>query len=98
MNHNNDPDVEAFLDAVRIEIYRARALFPTNAIMMCALAEELGEISRAAMEEPASQVRAEAVQLAAMATRLALEGDAGIDLWRVRQGLEPIASPSGISR
>ncbi len=64
-----------FLAEVEAEIYRARAKFPGNEHMYVALAEEVGEVANALLEG-SEGLRAECVQVAAMAMRLAEEGDA----------------------
>ena len=59
-------------------VSQARAKFPDSYGVMCALTEEVGEVAKAYMDEPLSEVYKEAVQVAAMAARLALEGDASL--------------------
>lgn len=71
---------EPFLKAVEREVARARAAWPRNAHMYAALAEEVGEVARALLEgQGPDALRAECVQVAAMAMRLAEEGDADFD-------------------
>lgn len=60
--------------AVR-EFNRARELFPENNVNLIALMEEVGELAKAMLEEPADNVWKEAVQVAAVAMRCAIEGD-----------------------
>ncbi|WP_338577245.1 hypothetical protein V8J38_16540 [Brevundimonas olei] len=84
-----DP-VEDFLDQVRAELTRARALFPGDLIMTLAMAEEFGELVKAVLDEPSSDVRKEAVQTAAMAARVVLDGDASVNDWRAAKGLDPL--------
>lgn len=60
---------------VSTEVLRAREKFPDPYGVMCALTEEVGELAKALMDEPRARVYKEAVQVAAMAARLALEGD-----------------------
>jgi hypothetical protein len=61
------------------ETQRARGLFPGNTLQLAALHEEVGELSDAYLDwycgDPDSNVRTEAVQVAAMACRVATEGD-----------------------
>lgn len=57
------------------EVERARALFPKGDALVAALTEEVGELARAVLEQSWGAVMAEAVQVAAMAQRLATEGD-----------------------
>lgn len=66
---------EAFVDAVKVELARARSLFHGSDASNAALVEEVGELSKALMYEPWNAVFAEAVQVAVMAQRLAVEGD-----------------------
>lgn len=65
------------------------ARFPQPNACMCALTEEVGELAKALMDEPSANVRAEAIQVAAMAVRVALEGDPTIDFVRERRCAGP---------
>lgn len=56
--------------------------------MMAALTEEVGELAKALLSEPWERVVAEAVQVAAMAIRVAEEGDSTFAEYRARQGLD----------
>lgn len=59
------------------EIDFARRKFSSNWALLAALGEELGELSEALVEgKPAHQVFHEAIQVAAVAIRVATEGDA----------------------
>lgn len=81
--------VPQFFERVSEELGRARAKFPGNTLMLAALTEELGELAEAVGDAellpPTSPgregaelaVHEEAVQVAAMACRLATEGDSG---------------------
>lgn len=78
----SDPFVEAVLDCVRREIEGSRAKWPGNEDKLAAFAEEAGELHRAMLRHKHEQggpadVFNEAVQAAASAVRLAIEGDAG---------------------
>lgn len=65
-----------FAAAVAAEVARARAKFPGADHMYGALAEEVGEVAKSLLEEhDRDDLRAECVQVAAMAQRLAEEGD-----------------------
>lgn len=66
--------IGGFLREVEEEVARARAKFPGNAHQYAALAEEVGEVARALLEG-SDNLREECVQVAAMAMRLAEEGD-----------------------
>lgn len=69
------------------ELERARAKFQSSDLAMVALMEEVGELARALLDESPDRVRAEAVQVAAMAIRVATEGDPTIEPHRERRGL-----------
>jgi hypothetical protein len=66
---------------VRDELVAAREAFPTDVHRLAALGEEYGELCKALMEHDlglgttTQQVLREAVQVAAMAIRVATEGD-----------------------
>lgn len=79
-----------FLRAVGDEAVRARGLFPSPIALALALAEEAGEVAKALQDEPAENVRTECIQLAAMALRLAVEGDPSIDGLRAMRGLDQV--------
>ena len=84
-------DVESFLNEVRAELLRARLKFPGDRIMTIALAEEFGELCKAVLDEPAANVRKEAVQTAVMAARVVLDGDSSVTAWRAERGLDQLA-------
>lgn len=82
-------DTDRFLQAVRLEVARARTLFPKSDGLLAALSEEAGEVAKAMLDEPMDRVWKEAVQVAAMALRLATEGDptlSAIREARVKEG------------
>lgn len=66
---------------IKEELIAARAAFPTSLYRLTALTEEVGELSKAMMEHSldlgtsAPQILREAVQVACMAIRVAVEGD-----------------------
>jgi hypothetical protein len=76
-------DVIHFFQAVRAEHYNACIAFPSSYAVGCALTEETGEAIQALMQrrigmgfgDSTSDLYRECVQVAAMAMRLALEGD-----------------------
>lgn len=72
----NDRD---FLSAIHTEVLRARKLFPKPDGLMTALTEETGEVAKAILDEPWPSVVQECIQTAAMAMRLATEGDPTLD-------------------
>lgn len=87
-----DDPVDVFLDEVRAELIRARAKFPGDRIMTLAMSEEAGELVKAVLDEPAANVRKEAVQTATMAARIVLDGDSSVNEWRAAKGLDPLTS------
>ncbi len=84
---------QRFIQEVVAELGRARAKFPSPDGLMCALTEETGEVAKALLDEPWENVRAECVQVAAMALRVALEGDP--TLFGVRLARGNTDGPSG---
>lgn len=75
-----DADDQNFLNDIRREIGRARAKFPGTNLVLAALTEEVGELAKAMLKRRAGKmtnndVWNEAVQVAAMALRCAVEGD-----------------------
>ena len=95
MSRDND-----FLQAVLMEANRARKLFPQPDGLMTALVEEVGETAKAMLDEPWDSVRQECIQVAAMALRLAIDGDPtldGVRAARVQEGknLKTYGKPNG---
>lgn len=89
-----DDDLRRFLHDVEYELHRARDKFPSAAGSMCALMEEVGELAKAMLDEPRWRVYAEAVQVAVMAARVCLEGDATMNHIRNNRGADgPTAAP-----
>lgn len=75
MNHTDQ-----ILQDIRDELSDAREKFPTNRHLLTAFNEEAGELNKAMLEceydrMDAMYVYIEAIQAAAMAIRVALEGD-----------------------
>jgi len=79
-------EINEFLSDVFMEVVRARKLFPSSEAVLTALTEEVGELSKAYLDESLKNVRMEAIQVAAMAVRVALEGDPTLTGVRVRRG------------
>lgn len=70
-----EPGLE-IMNAVCAEVVAARRKYPGNSHLLAALLEEAGEVSRAFLQdEGKDRVREEAIQVAAMAIRIAEEGD-----------------------
>ena len=82
------------VEEIIAELGRARSLSPGRNVTMLALMEEVGELAKATFEEPRAAVRNEAVQVAVMAMRVVLDGDATLTEWRDEKGLDPLSSPS----
>ena len=57
------------------ELLRGRTKFPGSRFMLAALVEEVGELAEAIFAGNAKAIREEAVQVAAVAIRIAEEGD-----------------------
>lgn len=85
----NDAQDDEFLFLLVAEVQKARAKFPQPEYTMTALTEEVGELARACLHqvqasEPTPYARdnilKEAVQVAAVAMRLATEGDQSLSL------------------
>lgn len=79
----------SFLEQVKEELKRARAKFPSSRHSMTALMEEVGELAKAMLDESPERVYAEAVQVAAMAARVAEEGDPTHAEYRAERGIHP---------
>ena len=82
-----DDELKRFLLDVSAEVGRAREKFPETEGCMVALVEEVGELARAILDESPERIRAEAVQVACMAVRVVLDGDASLDHYRAKRGL-----------
>lgn len=83
-------DEAVFLKQVADELHRARAKHPGDNATLAALVEEVGEVSQAMIDHDAAHVRNEAVQVAAMAMRLVLDGDYWMNMYRASKGLDPV--------
>jgi hypothetical protein len=85
-----DAAAEALAREILSELRRARAKFPGDNVTTLALVEEVGELAKATFEEPRVRVRKEAVQVATMAMRVVLDGDATLEGWRRDRGLDAL--------
>lgn len=79
-----------FIADVVGEVNRAIVKFPEPDASMCALTEEVGELAKALMDEPRDRVWKEAVQVAAMAARVAVEGDPTLDPTRAKRNADGV--------
>lgn len=77
---------QQFLRDVHAEVERAREKFPDPDASMTALTEEVGELAQAFLDKPWTEVYKEAVQVAAMALRVATEGDPTLGETRAKRG------------
>jgi hypothetical protein len=88
-----ETEARQFTDEVHIELRRARKKFPGRQnVTFVALGEEVGELAKAMMEENADRVRKEAVQVAVMAMRIALDGDSSVNKLRRQRKLDRLAA------
>lgn len=85
-----EPSFHRFIADVFDEINRAIAKFPEPNANMTALTEEVGELAQALMDKPRSEVWKEAVQVACMAARVAVQGDPTLDPIREKRGADNI--------
>lgn len=74
------------------ELARARVKFPGDNVTTLALVEEVGELAQATFEKSRADVRKEAVQTAVMAMRVVLDGDATLNDWREKRGLDKLVA------
>lgn len=76
---------EFFLQDVLEELKRAREKFPSATHSIIALMEEVGELAQAVLKHragkwPTERIYEEAIQVAAMAMRVALENDPSLNV------------------
>lgn len=83
-------DEAVFLARVADELHRARGRHPGDNATLAALTEEVGELAQAMLDDEPNHVRDEAVQVAAMAMRLVLDGDYWMNMYRASKGLDPV--------
>lgn len=77
--------LETFIMDLRDEVQSATKKFPRPDAILAALMEEAGEVANAVLDRPWNEVYKECIQTAAMALRLALEGDPTLRETRVRR-------------
>jgi NTP pyrophosphatase (non-canonical NTP hydrolase) len=76
---------QIFIEDIGFEVERVRKKFPNSRRSFAALVEEVGELAQAllhVLEKPndmnRTRIREEAIQVAAMACRVATEGDSSL--------------------
>lgn len=91
------PKLDHILSEIKKEVGFARSKFPGDNVTFAALVEEVGELATATFSQSRIDVRKEAVQVAAMAIRLVLDGDCTFDAWRAKFKLDPLTDrPTGL--
>lgn len=81
-------DVRLILDEIDQELEIMLQNYPSPIANMAALTSRVGDLSSVMSKEPAHWVREEAIKVAVMAIRVALEGDPYCDLYRCSVGLD----------
>jgi len=82
MAGNLNAKFDHFLIHVDEEIELAIKKFPSSDACLAALTEEVGELAQAMLSKSQSEIYKEAVQVAAMAARCAIEGDPSLINYR----------------
>lgn len=72
--------------AIQCELRRAREKFPSADGSLAALTEEVGELAKAVLDESRDRIVEEAIQVAVMAIRVAIDGDPTLYAVRARRG------------
>lgn len=75
-------DVHDFMRETTAEVLRAIIKFPASDCCLAALTEEVGELAQAMLSKTHREIYKEAVQVAAMAARCAIEGDPSLINYR----------------
>ena len=92
----NDPKMSKTFNTIKAindlveEIENARHKFPGNDLLTIALMEEVGELSKALLDESLENVYREAIQVACVAIRIATEGDCSVNTYRAARFKAPI--------
>jgi len=82
----------ALIGDIEAEVRYAREKFPGDEVTFAALVEEVGELATALIEESSDRIRKEAIQVAAMAIRIVLDGDCSFDSIREKRNLDNIVN------
>lgn len=85
--------LDVVLGEIKKEVGFARSKFPGDNVTFAALVEEVGELATAVFSQSRAEVRKEAVQVAAMAIRVILDGDCTFGDWRLKFNLDPLIEP-----
>lgn len=89
---NREREIDKTLDEIYQETIRGIENFPDPSGLLAALVEEVGELARAMMSEPVERIRAEAIQVAALALRIVADGDPTLNGIRAKNNADnPIA-------
>ena len=84
-----DFDIMQMWQKVERELQRAQKKFPLPEASIVALTEEVGELAQAALNKSwTKEVREEAIQVAAMAFRVAIEGDPSLLIYRKQRKIK----------
>lgn len=81
------------LQDVYTEITRGVESYPDASGLMVALMEEVGELARAMMTQSRDSVRSEAAQVAALAVRVAIDGDPTLAEIRAKNNADAVLPP-----
>lgn len=81
------------IEETSMEIVRGQINYPDPALLVAALGEGFGDLSKAMLKGTKDEVVRRAVQVAAMAIRVAVEGDPKFDAHRQAAGLALVAPP-----
>ena len=92
----NNLTIVPFLKEIDAEYTNATTKFPSSTLSTIALMEEVGELATALLDEPLENVRKEAVQVAVMAIRIAVEGDDTVNAYRKLNGLDILGAEKQI--
>lgn len=86
--HITSVGLDEFLMAIKMEILRARMLYPSCEGVVAAMVEEVGEVANAYLDNTRSEIVKEGVQACAMVARLVLEGDPSLANLRAKRKLD----------
>lgn len=96
MANTEETEIWHALARVAAEARRSREKFPGHRFMLAALVEEVGELAEALAIGDIKSARTEAIQVAATAIRILLEGDA--TTYQLDGFVQLVASVGGVAR